>query len=367
MKLMPLLEVTTQLKVGSPLAFSIRDAEGNLLLARGHLVDSQMALDALLQRGATVDVEEVAHTRRTEVVVPPAENFPGKWHQLTVRASVLLRPPLGEDFVERLHELIAQLIDMADRDPDMLLYLALRSARDPGVHYGALHALHASVVMLLVARRMHWDGEQQVRAMSTALTMNLSCAELQSRLHGSKQPLTTAQREVIDRHPEESAALLRGAGIEDAAWLEAVTRHHATTLAPDAPPLSELTRLLQLVDGYCTRITERADTIIASPALAARDLFAHHAKDPFALSLVKEMGLYPPGCFVRIASGETAVSLRRGTNANAPLVACLTNKRGDALQQPIRRDTSILAEHAITQVVPDREVKVRMPSQQLYA
>ena len=76
--------------------------------------------------------------------------------------------------------------------------------------------------------------------------------------------------------------------------------------------------------------------------------------------------MYPPGCFVRIASGETAVVLRRGPQANAPQVACVTNKRGDALQQPIRRDTGLLPEHAVAQVVPDRDVKVRIPSQQLY-
>lgn len=366
MKLMPLIEATTQLRVGAPLPFSIRDAEGHLLLARGHLVESEEALGVLLQRGATVDVEEVNSSRRGEAVAPPAENFPGKWHQLTVRASVMLRPPLAEDLIERVNELGAQLADMAQRDADLLLYLALRSARDPGVQYGVLHALHTAVVAWLVARRLHWPAEQQASLLGAALTMNLSMIELQSRLFGAKQPLTTAQREVVDRHAEASEDLLRKAGLADETWLQAV-RHHHPIAGENEAELPELTRLLRLVDGYTTRITERADTIVASPALAARDLFAQHARDPLALTLVKEVGLYPPGCFVRIASGETAVVLRRGSTANSPQVACVTNKRGDALQQPIRRDTALLPEHAIAAVVPDKDVKVRMPSQQLYA
>lgn len=365
MKLMPLLDATSQIRVGAPLPFSIRDAEGKLLLARGHLVDSDDALSALLQRGATVDVEEMHPQRRGEVVAPPAENFPGKWHQLTVKASVVLRPPVAEDTLERVADIAAQLQWMAERDADMLLYLALRTARDPGVQYGVLHSLHSATVCLLLARRLGWAEGPQASVVGAALTMNFSLVDLQSRLHGSTQPPTVAQKEAIERHPAESAALLRKAGLQDEQWLAIVEQHHASPGQAEEP--TEAVRLLRLVDAYTARITERADTIIASPALAARDLFTSHKNDPLALALVKELGLYPPGCFVRIACGETAVVLRRGPSANSPLVASVTNKRGDALQQPIRRDTSLLADHAIQQVVPDKEVKVRMPSQQLYA
>jgi len=301
-------------------------------------------------------------SRRGEAVAPPAENFPGRWHQLTVRAAVVLRPPLGDDFLDRVREIGEQLREMAERDADMLLYLALRTARDPGTQYGVLHALHAAAVCALMARRVGLEPAQQVSLVGAALTMNLSITELQSRLGGNVAPPTPALKEMIDRHPEDSVALLRKAGLEDQAWLDAVAQHHAP---PESP--GDLVKLLRLVDAYTTRITDRPDTIIASPALAAKDLFAQHAQDPMALTLVKEMGVYPPGCFVRIASGETAVVPRRGEAANKPLVACITNKRGDALQQPIRRDTGLLAEHAVTAVVPDKEVKVRMPSQLLYA
>jgi hypothetical protein len=367
MKLLPLLQVKSQVRAGAALPFGIRDADGHLLLARGQMVASDDALATLMERGAMVDMEEVGTQRRSEAVAPPAENFPGKWHQLTVRAAVVLRPPLAEDFFERVDEIVDQLTWMADRDPDMLLYLALRTARDPGQQYGVLHALHAATVALLLARRVGLDESQQGCAMRAALTMNLSIVDLQSRMGGASVPPTPALREMVDRHADDSAALLRKAGLEDEQWLQAVELHHAPAGGEEPSTPGQTVQLLRLVDAYTTRIADRPDTIIASPALAAKDLFAHHAKDPLALALVKEMGVYPPGCFVRIASGETAVVLRRGEAANKPLVACITNKRGDALQQPIRRDTGLLADHAITAVVPDKEVKVRMPSQTLYA
>lgn len=368
MKLLPLQDVRSQVRAGAPLPFGIRDAEGQLLLARGQMVASDQALATLMERGATVDFEEAQAQRRGEVVVAPAENFPGRWHQLTVRAAVVLRPPLAEDFLERVAEIADQLTSMAERDADMLLYLALRTARDPGQQYGVLHALHAATVCALLSRRSGLPAERHRSLMGAALTMNLSIIDLQSRQGGAALPPTPALREMVERHPEDSAALLRKAGVEDEEWLRTVEQHHAPPPNGDgsAEP-SELVKLLRLVDAYTTRITDRPDTIIASPALAAKDLFAQHAKDPQALMLVKELGVYPPGTFVRIASGETAVVLRRGEAANKPLVAAVTNKRGDALQQPIRRDTGLLADHAITAVVPDKEVKVRMPSQLLYA
>ena len=249
---------------------------------------------------------------------------------------------------------------------DLLLYLALRSVRDPGVHFGALHALHAAVVCALMAARLGWDAARRDRLVCATLTMNLSIIELQSRLAGSTQPPTPAQRELLDSHAVDTVAMLRQAGLDDEDWLRIVAQHHAPPPGQPDEGVCEEAQVLRLVDAYTLRIAERPDTIVASPALAARDLFAHHAKDPLALMLLKCLGVYPPGCHVKLASGEIAVVLRHGATANAPLVACLTNRRGDALQTPIRRDTSLLAEHHIASVVADRDVKVRFPSQVLY-
>lgn len=363
MKLLPLDDLRAQVKARAPLPFSIRDAQGHLLLAKGHVVPDDVALEALLSRGATVDAEETG--RRGEALAPPAENFPGRWHQLCARAAGALRPPFGAEGLERTRDLAAQIVDMAQRDADLLLYLALRSARDPGVHFGALHAVHAAVACAVVAGRLGWEPGRRDALLCAALTMNLSIAELQSRLAGSIQPLTPAQRERVDQHVQDSLRLLADAGLEESLWLRIVGQHHAPS-AGQPDEVGEEARLLRLVDGYTLRIAERPDTIVASPALAARDLFTHHAKDPLALALLKAMGLYPPGCHVRLASGEVAVVLRLGAAANAPLVACLTNRRGDALQTPIRRDTSLLPEHHIAAVVADRDVKVRFTSQVLY-
>ena len=49
--------------------------------------------------------------------------------------------------------------------------------------------------------------------------------------------------------------------------------------------------------------------------MAARRLFAANPGSPMAAALIKEFGLYPPGCFVKLKSGETGVVVRYGMTA----------------------------------------------------
>src|SRR5207245_4658926 len=45
-------------RLGEPLPWGVRDAQGSLLLAQGHVIANSAQLTAVLQRGAFVDVEE---------------------------------------------------------------------------------------------------------------------------------------------------------------------------------------------------------------------------------------------------------------------------------------------------------------------
>ena len=98
---------------------------------------------------------------------------------------------------------------------------------------------------------------------------------------------------------------------------------------------------------------------------AARELFTQSAGDPMAALIIKEFGIYPPGVFVQLASGEMAVVTQRGASANAPIVAAITNKSGDPLAHPARRDTSAAA-HAIVSAVPQTAIKVQVSVDALY-
>ena len=51
--------VASQLRVGAPLPFGVRDEHGKLLLAKGQVIASDSQLETLLERGLYADKEEL--------------------------------------------------------------------------------------------------------------------------------------------------------------------------------------------------------------------------------------------------------------------------------------------------------------------
>src|ERR1700756_2241334 len=80
MQLLPLHEVAYQIKPGLPLAWGIRDENGKLLLARGHLVADAAMLNPPLARGMFFDVSEMrAALGTSHASTRPKEGFFGRW------------------------------------------------------------------------------------------------------------------------------------------------------------------------------------------------------------------------------------------------------------------------------------------------
>jgi hypothetical protein len=56
--------------------------------------------------------------------------------------------------------------------------------------------------------------------------------------------------------------------------------------------------------------------------------------DEVGTALVKVLGLSPPGTFVKLVNGETAVVMRRGIKPAEPMVACVLNRNDEPLLSP---------------------------------
>ena len=165
-----------------------------------------------------------------------------------------------------------------------------------------------------------------------------------------------------------SATLLRAAGLTDPVWLEAVEQHHEVPGGTWLPGgvRSRATSLRRCAGSTSSWPSTRAvPTASPCPPSGGARPFVSSQGHPVGAMLIKEFGIYPPGCFVKLASGETAVVVRRGAAANTPFAAAVTNKNGDALSDFPRRDTS-LQQFAILSTIPDKAVMVRVPSERLY-
>jgi HD-GYP domain-containing protein (c-di-GMP phosphodiesterase class II) len=368
-KLIPLLQVRAQLRSGAPLPWNVRDADGKLLLARGLLVADEAMLLSLLERGMFVDADEARANGRSDPVSGPAQGFFDRWNALQARLATLLRNPGDPGFVERIRDCARLVASLTERHTDPLIYAIVRHDHSRFASYGSVHSLHVAAVCSLLARRMGWSEERHACAVCAALTMNLSIIELQGHLAARGEALTPAQREAIHVHPQASAQLLREAGLADETWLAAVEQHHEQPEGRGYPnglqAPGELSQMLRYVDIFTAKHAPRAARPPLPPQQAARELYTGSGAHPVAALLIKEFGIFPPGCFVKLSSGETAIVVRRGSSANAPLAAAITNRNGDALAAPLRRDTS-QADFAIVNSLIDRAVLVQVTVDKLY-
>jgi len=365
--LLPLQEVASQIRPGAPLAWSIRDGNGKLLLARGHHVADAAMLQALLERGMFVDAAELRGASGREVR-PPKEGFFGRWRLSSARLNTLLTAPPSE-LGAALSEVADVLMGLADRYPDKVLFQILRHDQTRLQAYGVSHSLHSAAVCCLTGKRLGWSADDRRMLVGAALSMNLSMIELQGRLAVQGAKPTPEQRAAIDAHPRRSVEMLEAAGVSDPLWLAAVEQHHERVDGSGYPcgrtEVAELAQALQYVDIFTAKLAARSSRAPLPPDQAAREIFTASAGHPQVAALVKEFGIYPPGCFVRLASGETAIVIHRGPSVKAPVVACLTRPNGQAVMRPQRRETDS-KESAVVAIVADSDVMVRVPWESLY-
>ncbi|HEX3139771.1 MAG TPA: phosphohydrolase, partial [Rhizobacter sp.] len=104
--------------------------------------------------------------------------------------------------------------------------------------------------------------------------------------------------------------------------------------------------------------------LAASAAVKAAYLDEHQQADEAGKAIIQTTGIYPPGSYVRLGSGELAVVLRRGPHAKAPKVASIISKSGGVLGEPVLRDTRVNPHDVVGGVAP-HEVKVRLNMEKL--
>lgn len=267
-------------------------------------------------------------------------------------------PALIEGLMQRCRALVR-------RDADSLLYLLVQGANRPQEVYSSQHALFCAVVVELCTQHLECSDVERQAVVLAALTMNISMTALQNELIHRERTPTLEQRQVIDAHPQASAERLRNAGVGDELWLAIVALHH-TDPAPGLSyaalgPVQRLAGLLRRVDVFTAKISARRFRAGVPATLAARAacLGPNGQPDVIGSAVIKSLGMYPPGSYVRLASGEVAVVTRRGAKANEPLVASLLGRNGKALPAATPRDT---AERAFAVAGVVRAAEIRVPT-----
>ena len=369
MQYSPLSLVKERVALGAPLPFNIRDSDGTLMLARGQMIDSAEQRSALFERGALVDLAELLSTTEQVQRASPAE-LPALWGRCLDRLGQTLRESAREGFVDALNDAAPPVLALLARDKDLAIFQVLRQNGNAHVQYGVNHSMHAAITACLVAQRLGWADADAQRVFKAALTMNISMLELQGQLAVQAEPPTPEQRDAIRAHPEISRRMLELSGVADADWLTAVEQHHE---APDGSgyphglrQTSDIAALVRRADIYTAKLSPRKGRDAVSADKAGRMMFMQEPGHPMTAALVKEFGVYPPGCFVRLMSGETGLVVKRGPTVMTPIVAVLTSSHGACLAQPLRRDTA-QREYAVHSVLGAHASGLRVSPEMLMA
>lgn len=355
-----------QVRLHHPLPWNVRTQPGELLLSKGHVVASQRQLEALLERGMYVDEDEYERYRQQQEAAAATEDPFYVWSDLVRKTSLLLRDPrAAADFGGQVQALSDQLCSAVRRDPDVGSFELTHMER---VGYPVLHSLQTAFLCKLVALRLGLSQDDSRALLCAALTMNVSMLDLQATLCRQQHAVSDVQRTAIRSHAERSVQMLQEVGVADGAWLDAVRRHHGAADGQERGAReADLASIVQHADVYLAKLSSR-QTRPAMPAHeAARSFFVQQggALNPIAAAVIKEMGIYPPGVYVKLANGETAVVVRRGESANTPQVFSLANAAGIAFAEPVRRDTRNDRFRVLAPVAPSN-VMVRIDRSRLY-
>jgi HD-GYP domain-containing protein (c-di-GMP phosphodiesterase class II) len=342
---------TIHVRLGVPLPGNVYDSAGQLLLSKGHVLDSQSQIDLLLARGMYVELS-VFEAMFKPLSSGAATVIEKKFDPFLVRNTLKISLNRLQRGVLDGSVTAAQIVDFANQlqafthnDAEAAIAASLLDHQEESCTVA--HSLNVATLCALLARRLDWPEQRRSSAVCAALTMNLGMFDLQQRLTRQATPLTAAQLAQVHAHPEASLAALQQVGVNDPVWLEAVRQHHEKPTGAGYPqqasePVVE-SQLLRLFDVFAARAVARADRRPLAPAQIVRALFVEEGQGPggaLVAALVKMFGLYPPGSFVKLENNELAVVFRADPENNSQTVAAVTTASGAPTMQPVRRDTS---------------------------
>lgn len=369
-----------KLSVGMALKFTLRDKSGMTLLAKGQRIENAAQLDGIKARGRVfVELDESDESVRvmmqglTQMTIheAPLKDFskfvqfggsaagaeedkltgslPQRWSDVESKLRGLLASSdKTTDFVAKIKKTDSFIQALCTEDPAGSLFILFNRGVTQFTGYSALHSLHCAVLGHLVAGIFKLPENERQTLVCAALTMNIGMMALQDELALQRQAPSPVQRTQIDGHGRHGRQMLEAAGVSDPLWLAMVAAHHARLEVGENilswPVHVRLTYILQTLDRYTAAMAPRKSRAGRTARDTVRSIVVQpggsNKPDEAGSALVRLLGLCPPGTYVKLTAGETAVVLRRGIKPAEPVVATVLNKSDEPIALPRLQDTS---------------------------
>src|SRR5471032_2772974 len=353
------------LVLGEPLRWNLFAADatqsrGQPLLQKGQILSDTTQLSTLLEAGLFAEDD------------PP----PSVLHQLNQcnrRLERLLLDLRNEHNAEaELRDIAHEVILAVDLNADIAL--ACIFLNQIAGTYAVRHCIDTAVVAVVVARGIGKSPAEMLTVTAAALTMNVGMLRQHESFQNKNTPLTREEMAIVHRHPEDSANLLKSAGIEDDEWISCVLLHHENDDGSGypsglaSPEVTLNAKLVSLADRYCAQVSARNYRRSILPDHALEALFGEQQPmaDPLlARHFAEQLGKYPPGCLVRLKNGEVGVVARRLADRGELDVHCLRDQAGSPLATASLRRTGD-ADCAIAEALSEDQASIRFSMKQVW-
>ena len=330
-----------ELVVGEELPWSIYDPEGKLLLKEGQIIHDREKLDSLCKhdifRVVTVndDPDERNPFRRLSEISKALDR---------VFDEIEAADPVAKD---RLEGVTAELDTLCLNTPDAML----ASVHLPHTHNSSIaHALQCAILCHIMFAKQNLPADERLHIMAAALTANIGMRGFYEQIQKQDTPLSATQRRLIAQHPQKSAKMVHEIGVKNATWLKVILQHHELNDGSGYP--SSLSKNQIVIGAKALSIAERYSLMIShhskhepiSIGDALKAFFMEEGKKyekALCMHFVLELTLFPPGSFVELANGDTAIVVRRNMQyASQPVVKSVANPLDHVYEKPVERDTS---------------------------
>ncbi|MDI9243624.1 HD domain-containing phosphohydrolase [Marinobacter sp. CHS3-4] len=335
------------LDIGKPLPWTVFDADGNVLLRQGYVIQNETQLEQLFERGLfhprKMERRPEEAVEDTRVRNPFAE-YPVLLQTLeSALNAVTSQDPNAK---KRLLGLARMIDQMCTDSPEASLALVQLYSIEPTIYE---QIIFYAILCQFTAKRFGLDEKRTAVLISAALTANLALVPVADKLNASNRVLTNDQRAVIRKHPQRSIAALKEAGIDNALLLKIIDQHHEQADGSGYPhglsgtDIRGEAEILALSERYIAMITRRAYrkrmTVIEANKMVA-SLADGAFRPAIPKALLKVLTEYPPGTLVRLQNEEIAVVFARPKRAKGPFAKAIIGPRGNRYNGTFERDCS---------------------------
>ena len=221
---------------------------------------------------------------------------------------------LGQSFeVERVEEIVDDMVDSIVRNPDAAMWIARLREEDIST-YG--HGLQVSVYLTAFGRHLGFPKQQLAKLAQIGMLLDIGKIKLPRYLLEKQGRLTTEEYEEAKRHVAHGIEILTATPNVDPEVLEGIEQHHERMNGSGYPSgfvgeeIGIYGRMAGIVDTFAALTNHRPYAAAASSYEALRSIsgwagdFFH---EPLVQQFVSSVGVFPVGSLIELSTGEVAI------------------------------------------------------------